>query len=94
MVSLCALQRQETGHQEIANMEIAAHSDCASEAIQFRQQQMGQIAESGQFSVQRFRSDAISGLCAPRNDFAAQRAHGTRQQGQRECNDEWIGDRQ
>lgn len=48
-------------------------TDRPLEAFQLRQQQMGEIAKSGQFSVQRFRSNAISRFGSARDHPSAQR---------------------
>lgn len=52
-------------------------SDHPLETFQFRQQQMGEISEGGQFSVQEFRSNAISRIGSTRNHSASQRIVGT-----------------
>lgn len=93
MVSLCPLQGQEAGDEKTTNLEIAADFDCPFETFQFRQQQMGKIAEGRQFPVQRFRSDTVFGIGAARDNFTAQRIDRARHQVQCQWQShEWFGD--
>lgn len=76
MLSLCPLQKQAARHQETTNMETTANINRSFEAIQLREQQMGQITKSCQFPIRKFRSNALFGIGATRNNFTSQRIAG------------------
>ena len=73
MLPLCPLQKQTASYQKAANLETTTNIDHTFETIQLRQQQMGEIPKGRQFPIRKFRSNALFGIGATRNNITSQR---------------------